>query len=303
MVSYRGRKVKKLFIILAGAILGCGCWSCHSSSVEPIPPIEADNPSITMEVSGGFFGIYRRMSIDPAGLASDETVYPVLHLQLNRETRDSLLVLLKDFEKYDDSYPSRGADIFQVKITLKTRTKEKSVEMDQIALEENPGLGRLSTLAQKLFEIESRVFQETCPWLGLQYTFSLDKPSYRPGEIITIACRVTNPTSLPRTLYFRNKYRLQFGFASVSNNPQVAAWIPDHATARNDSSPGAEISFSPGESKDIRVEFNQHFIYSGDEVYMALPVGSYGGTIYLLAGSDINGALWGTQNIAFQIVR
>ena len=273
---------------------------CHSPT-EPIIPIENSNPEITFVASGGFWGEMHKLYINSSGIAFNQTVYPNLELQLSKVTLDSILTLLKGFETYNDSYNHNAFDIFHYRITLRTSKKEKSVDIDEPSFENNQSLSLLAQAVGKFWNLEYRIYYEKSTWQGLQYEFSLGKTTYKDSDTILVLCRVSNPTTLQRVLYFRNNYHLQFGFSSVSYNPHIQSWVPDQAKAWGDTSSPNQIIFTPGETKDISFKWNQSFTNYSGESYTNLPEGNYNGVIYILAGPGPNGAYWSDYNIKFEI--
>lgn len=281
-----------LFVIL---LIGC------NSPTEPVIPIENDNPEITFIASGGFWGEMHKLYINSSGIAFNQTVYPNLELQLDRKELDSILIPLKGFENYEDSYVHNAIDAFHFKITLRTAKKGKSVDIDEFAFENNQSLALLSQAVEKLWKLEYRIYNEKATWLGLQYDFSLGKTTYKNTDTILVLCHVSNPTDSQRVLYFRNNYHLQFGFSSESYDPHIQSWIPDQQKAWGDTSSPNQVIFAPGESKNISLQWNQKFKNYSGENYSALPLGKYTGVIYILAGPGPNGAYWSDSNIEFQI--
>jgi hypothetical protein len=287
----------EIFILSASALLFAAC----ASPDEPATPIESDNPEITFVISGGFWGGRQTLLIDPSGLASIKTIYPVLSLQLSSAQLDSIISLLAGFDNYRDSYPATAIDAYHFTIVLKTPQRQKSVEIDEFAFEKNPELALLRQAINMCAKLEYRIYSEKADWIGLEYTFGLGDASYASTDSILILCNVANPTNLRRTLYFRNQYALQFGFSSVSYDPHIEAWVPDQVSAWADTVNPHQVSFDPGERRIISFSWNQSFVNYSRESYSSLPAGDYTGVVYLLAGPSISGATPGAHGISFHI--
>jgi len=291
------RRVVVAFVSFSMLLLGClGC----ESPTGPVVPLEAKNPSITYVATGGYFGEYHKLVIDSSGVASNQTVYPNLQVQLTGSERDSILALFAGFEKYQDSYPYFAFDSYHYKLTLRTSNNEKSVDIDESALQHNLDLSNLALVIERLATLELRIYQNMNTWDGLQFQFSFDKSTYVRGETIVALCRVSNTTPFKRTLYFRNQYHLQMGiFADSTGLPDVG-WMPDYSIAYRDTSSPNQVTLAAGESVDVSQSWDQSYIHLGQS-FNNLPVGKYSGAIFLLAAPGPQGAYPGRTSIRFQI--
>ncbi|MCL5031078.1 MAG: hypothetical protein M1480_18895 [Bacteroidetes bacterium] len=262
------------------------CISCIFivSCQSPVVPIEADNPTIIYEVSGGVMGDYFKLIIDNTGLASYVSVYPVLQMQLPEEEFTNIKSYLKNFDNYQPSYLDSCIDDFRHKLTLQTNTRQKTVEFDGCSIDRNPNLEPLKELVILFGKVRDSIYNEKAAWVGLTYQFSMDSTSYSQSDSINFFCKIINQTTKERIIYFKNKYRIQVAIHNDITNPEISFRTPDNSISSSDTTSPSEIILEPGEVKTITYSWDQSFVNYDMVSYKSLPYGKYNATIYLQGG-------------------
>lgn len=283
------------FLVIILSIISISC-----DTVET--PIELDNPSITYEVSGGFWGISQKLHIENSGLASYESIYPVLQLQLSEEEFSDIRSYLKDFESFKDNYIVGCFDDFNYKVKLKTEKKIKTVEFDGCAINKNLVPEQLTELANIFERLRIRIYNEKATWEGLSYHFSIDKDTFLPGDTITFFCKIKNPTDSVRKIFFKNKYQIQIAINNDTYDPHILFRLPDQITVLTETTSPSQLELLPEEEKEIKFVWGQSFINYDNTIYNKLLPGIYKVTIQLLGGIGINGEYPISNKFVFKIV-
>lgn len=271
--------------------------SCES----PVEPIELDNPSIVFETSGGFWGVFHKLSIDNSGLATYESIYPPLQLQLSEEELASIKSDLNNFDNYQDSYPGGCIDDFHYKISLITDKRSKTVEFDGCSIEKYSELKELANLTSALGQLRVRIYNEKATWEGLSYLFSINNSEYSQSDTIKFSCKIINSTDNERCIYFRSKYRIQVAIHNDTHDPHIQFWIPDYSIAMTDTTSPSKIILNPNEEKVVTNSWDQVFTNFDNVSYTELPKGSYTARIHLLGGFGVNDGHPISDYIIFEI--
>jgi hypothetical protein len=235
------------------------------------------------------------------GTATIKSLYPELTAVLQKATIDSVLGLLSHFDRYQGNYPESTWDGYEYTITLRTPKRAKAVTFTGAALNTNADLAPLGQAVSKLLEIRTRVYYEQANWTGLLYSFGFSDSVYTSSDTIVAQCRISNPTDLIRTVYFRNENELMIQFFSDDLSSNISAHVPHPAIAWGDSTPAHSVTLVPGEQKTLNLYWNQSFVAADGTVYQSLPPGSYHAVINLLGAPGETGIYFRIGDLKFRI--
>ncbi len=273
------KNYKRLLIIAWAFPVALLVPACHVAG----PPASGDNPTITYTVTGGFFGgLHTKIVVSPAGIATLETTYPNLELQLTPDEYSGLLRRFDDFSALQDTFPNSCMDGFIFTVQLEGEGYSRHISIDQCTLQSGKDsiavIGKVNTILVALDSLANRVYQSKAPWVGLTAHFYIDSDIYGDGEPITLRYRILNPTSEERAIYFQ--HQSQFWFSVYRFNFPSFYYIYPAVTSADSSAP-SEIHLAPGETKEITYVWDQH-VRPADT---ALAIGYYELRTGLLAGN------------------
>jgi hypothetical protein len=263
-------------------ILLLNLFSCENS----VAPIEFNNATLIYVQTGGFYASYEKLNVDNFGLVTykSATFSSTLQLQLTENEYNEIKSFYNDFIRYKDEYPGGCIDDFHYKLTLKDSEKEKSIEFDGCSIENNPELDNIVNLTSILNKLRRRIYEEKETWEGLIYDFYTNKEEYSSSEKIWFLCKILNSTNTERKIYFRNKYKIQVGLHSITNDPHIQFWTPDNSVLNSDTTGFSEIILSPKEEVIVNYPWEQKFTNFDQQSYDSLPSGKYSSWIFLRGG-------------------
>ncbi len=279
-------KSYKYFVFLLLPIIGQFILSCDATEQNVI----VEKPSITYEVSGGFFpGIKTKLIIASSGLAKLESTYPVIEYQLNEDEHSHLLSYFNNFDEFPDSFPNSCVDGIIFNIEFNRSDYSKKITIDQCIIvqkDSNSVIAKINSIIVTLDSLAQSIYVSSNSWKGLTTDFSIDSDIYGQGESIKMYYRITNSTAKERVLYFEHKNQFLFSL-DRENFPSFHYSYPNvHA----DSSLPTEIKLQPGETKVIVYNWDQKVADS------ILEIGYYKLRMNLSAG------IFPTEEIWFEVI-
>ena len=276
------------YALPVASLAGLMFVSCETiNSPQPI-----DKPSITYTVSGGFTGgLWTKLMISSTGIATLETTYPPLELQLSSAEHTLLLDRFANFRDLPGHFPNQCRDGLIFSIELKGDDYTKQIAIDECTLysqkNSNATVAKISALVQSLESLRTKVYELSAPWKGLTVDFSIDSDIYGLGEPIVLRYRISNPTSIPRALYFQHQSQFWFGLGRY-NFPGFHYFYP--VSEPPDSSDPSQILFDPGQVKEITSSFDQRI--QAEEGDTALGIGYFKLYMNLFAGDFPTKEIW-----------
>lgn len=267
-------------------LIPLSCFISFLSCDNSVVPAEFNDATLVYVRTGGFAASYNKLTIDNFGLATYQsaTFSSIFQLQLNDEEYKEIKSFYSGFDNYKDSYPGNCMDDFHYKLSLKNIDREKSFEFDGCAMDKYPELNQMAELVSVLENLMIRIYNEKATWIGLSYEFRTNKTEYSSGEDIIFSCKIINPTEMGKSIYFPNKYKIQFALNNYPNQPLIQIWVPERSVVNTDTTAPSKIHFAPGEEKIIEYSWNQSFVNFDKTSYNRLPIGKYSTWVFLLGG-------------------
>jgi len=273
-----------LFLLFIGLLIA----SCDLIG----PQQTTENPIITYTVSGGFWGgISTKLNVNQNGIATLETAYPPLELQLSQDEYSNLLSYFDNFNELPDTFKNQCTDGLIFKIEYKGNDYSKNITIDQCTLnsqsKSNSIVSKINSIILALDSLAKRIYETKAPWIGLISDFSIDSDVYGIGAPITLRYRISNPTSVEKTIYFRHQDQFWFRVARF-NFPSFNYLYP--VLKPSDSSAPTKIILKPGESKDINYVWDQ--LVHSQAADTALGIGYFRIIMNLFTGDFSTKEIW-----------